>query len=160
MMTGLSKLQEEYKYIRKSGILATIGGSAGPINKYNYFHWSGCFIGPKNSPYMNGLFYLEMKFPNDYPNKPPYDVQMRTPTYHPNIWNMNGHICVSYLSSWKMDHNIVGIINSVFDLLADENPGNGYHVHDKQKATDYKNIYATESQNIDWNNSWDKGWDE
>ena len=56
--------------------------------------------------------------------------------------------------------NIVGIINSVFDLLADENPGNGYHAHDKQKATDYKNIYATESQNIDWNNSWDKGWDE
>lgn len=160
MKFGISKLEEEFKYIRKSGILATIGGSAGPISKKNYFHWSGSFIGPKNSPYMNGLFYIEMKFPFDYPIKGPLDVQMRTPTYHPNIYCNNGHICVSYLSNWKKENTIVGIMNSVFDLLAEENPGNGYHLHDKNKATEFKNIYALESQNIDWNNSWGKGWIE
>ena len=30
MSKGITKLQEEAKYIRKSGILANIGGSAGP----------------------------------------------------------------------------------------------------------------------------------
>ena len=160
MKTGISKLEEECKYIRRSGILATIGGSAGPISKNNYFHWCGNFIGPKNSPYMGGLFYIEMKFPSDYPKKGPIDVQMRTPTYHPNIFSLNGHICVSYITNWKKEYNIVGIMNAVFDLLAEENPGNGYHSHDKKKATDFKNIYAVESQNIDWSCSWGKGWSE
>ena len=41
MKTGISKLEEECEYIRRSGILATIGGSAGPISKNNYFHWYG-----------------------------------------------------------------------------------------------------------------------
>ena len=160
MSKGLSKLQEESKYIRKSGILATIGGGAGPINPNNFFHWSACFIGPKNSPYQGGLFFIEMKFPKEYPDKPPIDVQMRTPTYHPNIFYLNGHICVSYLTSWKKENNIVGIINAVFDLLAEENPGNGYHLHDKQKATEFKNKFAYESQTINWNDSWGKGWVE
>ncbi len=75
MKTGISKLEEECKYIRKSGILATIGGSAGPISKNNYFHWCGNFIGLKNSPYMGGLFYIQMKFPSDYPKKGLIDVQ-------------------------------------------------------------------------------------
>ena len=159
MSKGITKLQEEDKYIRKSGILANIGGSAAPINK-DYFHWMACFIGPKNSPYMGGLYFIEFKFNYNYPDQGPIDVQMRTPTYHPNIDCSTGHICVTYFSEWKNTNNIVGIVNTVFDLLAEENPGNGYHDHNIEKAEQYKNSYAYENQNYDWNNSWDKGWNE
>lgn len=159
MSKGIAKLQEEHKQIRKNGSLASIGGAAGPINK-DYYHWKACFIGPRNSPYEGGLFYIEMKFNSDYPDSGPIDVQMRTKTYHPNIYSNNGHICDSYWTSWKNTNNIVGIVNTVFDLLSEENPGNGYHGHDKQKAASFKSQYACESQSYDWNNCWDKGWDE
>lgn len=85
---------------------------------------------------------------------------MRTKTYHPNIWCQNGHICDSYFTEWKNTNNIVGIINTVFDLLSEKNPGNGYHAHNKQKAIDFTSLYAYENQNYDWNNSWGKGWEE
>ena len=159
MSRGLTKLQEEFKHIRKSGCLAQIGGAAGPINK-DPFHWSACFIGPKGSPYEGGLFYIEMKFDNNYPYSHPIDVQMRTPTYHPNISSIDGHICVSYTwpKRWKSTNNIVGIVNAVWDLLAEEHPTNGYQGENRSKAIEFKNRYAYESQEYDWNNSWGKGW--
>ena len=163
MSKGLTKLQAEYKYIRKSGCLAQIGGAAGPIRidgKPDYFHWSACFIGPKGSPYERGLFFIEMKFDSNYPDSCPIDVQMRTPTYHPNIDRNNGHICVSYTwpYAWKNTNNIVGIINAVWDLLAMEHPTNGYQVENIEKAKEFKSRYAYESQQYDWKNSWNKGW--
>ena len=42
---------------------------------------------------------------------------MRTPIYHPNIFSGNGHICVSYLNDWKNTNDIIGIVNSIFDLF-------------------------------------------
>ena len=119
MSKGIKKLQEERTFIKKSGVLANIGGAAGPI-----------------------------------------DVRMRTPTYHPNIWCSNGHICDSYFSEWKKTNNIVGIVNTVFDLLSEDDPGNGYHSHNKDKASNFRSKYAYESQSFDWNNCWDKGWTE
>ena len=157
MSKGIQKLQEEYKYIRKSGPLINLGGTAGPINK-DFLHWKACFIGPKDSPYEGGLFYLEMKFDKNYPDSKPIDVQMRTPTYHPNISCSNGHICDTYMNNWKNTHHIVGIVNAVFDRLAEEHPGNGYQNDNKVKAREFKGKYAYESQEYDWNNCWGKGW--
>ena len=159
MSKGIAKLQEEHKYIRKSGALASIGGAAGPINK-DYYHWKACFIGPRNTPYEGGLFYIEIKFNSNYPDSGPEDVQMRTKTYHPNIDKDSGHICDTYWTSWKNTNNIVGIVNTVFDLLSEENPGNGYHGHDKQKAASFRSQYAYEGQSYDWKSCWNKGWDE
>ena len=117
MSTGTKKLQEEYKFLRKSGILATILGQAAPISKKDFLHWKGSIIGPKNSPYADGTYFFEMKFTNEYPNRGPIDVRMKTPIYHPNINNSNGHICVQYLSSWRNTNDVAGIVNTIFDLL-------------------------------------------
>lgn len=159
MSKGITKLQEERKFIKKSGSLANIGGTAGPING-DYYHWKASFVGPNNTPYSGGLFYIEFKFNDQYPDSGPIDVQMRTPTYHPNIWCANGHICDTYFTEWKNTNNIVGIVNTVFDLLSEESPTNGYHDHDKNKAANFKNQYAYENQTFDWNNCWNKGWTE
>lgn len=154
MSVGVKKLQEEYRYIRRKGVLASINGSASPINK-DFLHWSGCFMGPENTPYANGFYYFEMKFTDEYPNKGP-SVQMRTPVIHPNIFPINGHICVSYLSSWNSTYNITGIAMAIFNLLND--PSSKLDSSSLQKAENFKNKYALPIQNIDWNNSWDKGW--
>ena len=95
---------------------------------------------------------MEFKFNYNYPDEGPIDIQMITPIYYTNICFNIGNICVKYFSEWKNTNNIVGIVNTVFDLLAEENPGNGYHGHNIVKAKQYKNSYVYEKQNYDWNN--------
>lgn len=156
--TGIKKLQEEYKIIRRKGILSSIQGSAAPIKK-DFLHWKGNFCGPKNTPYSNGLYYFEIKFTNEYPNKGPIDVRMRTKTYHPNISNSNGHICDSYFSSWNSNYNVYGIVNAIHELLSNPNPGSSYYSLDENKAKEFNLKYATLDQEYDWDNCWEKGWD-
>jgi ubiquitin-protein ligase len=156
--TGTLKLQEEYKKIRKNKVFAAIQGSVAPIED-DFLHWSGCFTGPKNTPYSDGTYYFEIKFPDDYPQKGLIDVQMRTKILHPNIDSRNGHICVSYFSNWKNTYNVVGIVNAIFDLLDEPNCDDGYlSTLDEKKATELNLKYATVEQEYDWKTSWNQGW--
>lgn len=157
MSTGIKKLQDEFTFLRKNGILATIGGSVTPVKK-DFLHWFGCIVGPKKTPYEGGTYYFEMKFTNDYPNKGPIDVRMKTPIYHPNISNSNGHICVQYFSSWQNTYDVAGIANAIFDLLDNPNPGSSYNSTDENKSKEFNQKYALQDQTYDWSSSWDKGW--
>ena len=125
-MSALEALEKEYIYHLEEGPLSDIGGSAGPINDDDLMHWRAPFIGPTGSFYENGLFFVEMKFNDNYPGMAPR-VRMRTKTYHPNI-HPDGSVCVDYLSSWKIGNNITGIINAIFSLLSlTEEPKDGWH---------------------------------
>jgi ubiquitin-conjugating enzyme E2 D len=52
-------------------------------------------MGPEESPYTGGVFFLNIHFPTDYPFKPP-KISFVTRIYHPNI-NSNGGICLDIL---------------------------------------------------------------
>ena len=52
-------------------------------------------MGPGDSPYAGGVFFVMIHFPPDYPFKPP-KVQFQTKVYHPNI-NSQGSICLDIL---------------------------------------------------------------
>lgn len=49
----------------------------------------------QGSCYAEGVFFLAIHFPTDYPFKPP-KVNFTTRIYHPNI-NSNGSICLDIL---------------------------------------------------------------
>jgi ubiquitin-conjugating enzyme E2 D len=64
------------------------------------FQWQATIMGPPDSPYQGGVFFLTIHFPSDYPFKPP-KIAFTTRIYHPNI-NSNGSICLDILrSQWS-----------------------------------------------------------
>jgi ubiquitin-conjugating enzyme E2 D/E len=95
--------------------------SAGPVSDSDLFHWSATLMGPADSAYQGGVFFLTIKFPTDYPFKPP-KVQFNTKIYHPNI-NSNGGICLDILKDqWSPALTISKVLLSICSLLTDPNP--------------------------------------
>ena len=78
-------------------------------------------MGPDDSPYAGGVYFLNIHFPTDYPFKPP-KVTFTTRIYHPNI-NSNGGICLDILKEqWSPALTISKVLLSICSLLTDPNP--------------------------------------
>ncbi|KAJ3698301.1 hypothetical protein LUZ61_002006 [Rhynchospora tenuis] len=94
--------------------------SAGPVGE-DLFHWQATIMGPGDSPYAGGVFFVKIHFPPDYPFKPP-KVNFQTKVYHPNI-NSNGSICLDILKEqWSPALTISKVLLSICSLLTDPNP--------------------------------------
>ena len=85
---------------------------------------------------------------------------MRTPIYHPNIDSRSGHISIHLLHNWNNNYDICYLILALFNLLANPNEYDAYapYKKDQEKANEFTFKYAIQNQEIDLNNSWDKGW--
>ena len=61
----------------------------------DFFEWNANIHGPANSPYQNGIFKFNLKFPQNYPFSPP-ECKFLTRIYHCNV-NSEGLVCVDIL---------------------------------------------------------------
>ncbi|KAI2807963.1 hypothetical protein RDWZM_005384 [Blomia tropicalis] len=94
--------------------------SAGPIGD-DLYSWHATITGPPDSPYQGGVFFLSIRFPTDYPFKPPR-VMFNTQIYHPNI-HTNGSICLDILKGqWSPALTVSKVLLSICSLLCDPNP--------------------------------------
>eukprot|EP01103_Thecamoeba_quadrilineata_P004917 TRINITY_DN1478_c0_g1_i2.p1 TRINITY_DN1478_c0_g1~~TRINITY_DN1478_c0_g1_i2.p1 ORF type:complete len:173 (+),score=8.71 TRINITY_DN1478_c0_g1_i2:76-519(+) len=109
--------------------------SAGPSGQ-DMFHWTASIMGPSDSPYTSGVFFLNIHFPTDYPFKPP-KINFTTKIYHPNI-NANGGICLDILKDqWSPALTISKVLLSICSLLTDPNP-------DDPLVPEIANLYKTD----------------
>lgn len=75
----------------------------------NILNAKAIIIGPKDTPYENGILYFNILFPNDYPFNPPKVTYFSTSRVriHPNLYvgkskdNYNGKVCLSAINTWS-----------------------------------------------------------
>eukprot|EP00054_Salpingoeca_dolichothecata_P036300 m.7185 g.7185 ORF g.7185 m.7185 type:complete len:147 (-) comp6552_c0_seq1:31-471(-) len=112
---ALRRLQREQRENAKNEIQEC---TCGPVGS-DLFNWQGTILGPEGSPYQGGVFFLTIRFPADYPFKPPH-VKFSTPVYHPNV--KDGSICLDILkNNWSPALTAHKVLLSISSLLTEPN---------------------------------------
>eukprot|EP01038_Epipyxis_sp_PR26KG_P017834 gene17834-24907_t len=110
------KLQKEIE-LMNSGAFSNI--SAGPLDS-DIFHWNATIMGPENSPYEGGVFFVDILIPTEYPFKPP-KFKFITKIYHCNV-NAEGGICMDALiKEWSPTLHIPKVLTMIVSLMAEPN---------------------------------------
>ena len=90
--------------------------AAGPKNQSNLFEWEATIPGPEGSPYTGGVFFVNIKFPQDYPYHPP-TLNFETKIYHPNF-DSSGKVCIDILTNnWSKGVSISKVLEAVSSML-------------------------------------------
>lgn len=114
-----NKLNKELKNLKSDPMPQ---GDAAP-KRDDIYQWQGFIIGPEGTPYEGGKFVFDLKFPAEYPFKPP-KITFSTKVLHPNITEQ-GQICLDLLADgWNPAVSLRQIILSLHTLFTDPNPSN------------------------------------
>ena len=148
----LKLLQEEFKSLLRNPLF-NFGVTASLFDDNNIFDWKCTILGPKDTPYEGGIFFLKIIFPDDYPNTQP-EIVFTTPIYHLNVkywahgYQPLGHISLSTLNDWKKEYRIKKILPEIFYLLSHNNPDSAYEYTDNSRRNEYVNNKALFEQKV------------
>ena len=79
------------------------------FDEENIMKATAIIIGPKDTPYENGILYFIIEFPHNYPYSPPKVGYLSHSRYriHPNLYvgrshdNYIGKVCLSAINTWS-----------------------------------------------------------
>ncbi len=91
--------------------------SIAPIDS-NFNNCLAIMAGTLGTPYEGVIFWLQVKFPQDYPFRPP-SMRFLTNVWHPNI-DERGNICLDTLQDgWTAAHTMASVLASVHLLFSE-----------------------------------------
>ena len=168
------RVYEEFKELQSEPI-GNCGITIGLVNEDSFNDWKVTMTAPKDSWYKDGLFFLNVHFPDKYPNEPPV-VYFITPIYHLNV-NPRvprndgdeplGHICISTLNWWKPEYKIKEVLLNIYLLFYCFNSDSGYGIdrikeyNQSREVFHEKARYFTKKYAMTFSNYYDrdKDWD-
>ena len=144
---AIIQIKKEFDDINSTPV-QNIGVTVGLVND-NMFEWQATIIGPADTPYKNGLFILNIKFPDNYPESAP-EVCFVTPIYHLNVnphapkssgYQSLGHVCVSTLNDWKSGCKMREVLTNIFALFYLANPKSPYGMDRAEEMLKNRTLY-------------------
>ena len=143
-----SRIIDEFKELEKNPN-TNLGITVGLFNANDYTKWRVSILGPKDTSYKNGFFFLSVEFPKEYPDKPP-EVCYLTPIYHVNVnpriptspeQEPLGHISIPTLNLWKPEYKMIEVLTNIFFLFYLGNPYSAYSTEQAYELSNYPHIY-------------------
>ena len=144
-LKAMKRIKEEYKDSNRNPV-GNIGFTVGLYDENNIFEWRVSLLGPKDSSYKGGLFYMMIKFPVNYPEIPP-EICFENPIYHINVnpFKPNkdgdeslGHVSLNILKYWKPEYTIKEVLTHLFVCLTRPNPDCS-DTYGLEKANEFRN---------------------
>ena len=146
---------EEFKDLNENPI-SNCGLTVGLVKEDFYDDWKVTLIPPKDTPYKNGLFFLNIHFPEDYPKNQP-EVYFITPIYHVNVNpcapkaeqdESLGHVCISTLNWWKPEKRMRQVLLDIYSLFYMANPNSAYGLSRAKEYIKEKDTYEEKIRNF------------
>lgn len=95
--------------------------------------WRVWLLGPKNTPYQDGIFRARLEFPPEFPFQPPL-MTFESKMWHPNVYP-DGRVCISILhppgedkygyetaeERWSPIQSVESVLISVISMVSDPN---------------------------------------
>ena len=131
-------LRQEFKDLKYNPL--SINGYRIELFNQNIYEWKITLLGAKDTPYANGIFFIKLQFPHDYPHSRP-EIYFLTPIYHMNVYRSNGLVAVNFIHEWKPNRSVREILTklySVFYLVNPYSPCQGDMADEYRKD---KNLY-------------------
>ena len=150
---AMLEVKKEFDEIQKNPI-TNIGVTVGLIDPRNIMEWKCSMLGPDDTPFAGGLFFLKIKFPDNYPETAP-EVSFLTPTYHLNVnhkipQNVGGeslgHVCISTLNWWNQSCKIGQVLTDIFALFYLSNPESPYGMDRADEFRKNEQLYKDKCQ--------------
>ena len=121
---SVRRITEEFRELNRSPIV-NLGIFCGLQNDNDIRNWKCSLIVPCNTPYKGGIFVINIRFPQNYPNSPP-KVRFITPIYHINVKHYNhsvnsdselGEPNLNILNFWKPEYKVKDVLISIYSLF-------------------------------------------
>ena len=149
-MNRIERIDQEFREFLRSPIV-NLGLSVGIKDNKKASKWNFTLMGPKDSLYRGGMFFLEMIFPEDYPNKAP-TIYFLTPIYHINVnphtntGKSIGEVYSNFFKNYNPSTKIKDFLIKLYSIFYWPNP-NFYYCRDVyNEFTNNKMLYETKAE--------------
>ena len=101
---------------------------------------------PRDTSYSGGFFDLKIKFPLDYPKRPPY-IKFITPIYHLNVNSIGihyeelGKVKFNVINWWREGTKMKEVLTKLYSVFYWSNPDNPYQFETANEYKKDRNIY-------------------